>query len=215
VGKPKRAVKGPAKRKRRSTGNTRKTSVGTGPGPVSTDDETSVESGAIPSTIPDIATSGEQVSEQDTTNAQLAQQMAAAAAAPVPGMEDIPQVDEHGAPVATDAAPVESWTPAIKSVMPMIRIGVLPQWDITDDESEGFAQSLGECLDQAFPGGMNGKYACWARLLIIVTAVPATRYMQHGKLPPFGPKLKAVSAETRSNEVATASPSQSNVATEI
>jgi hypothetical protein len=83
----------------------------------------------------------------------------------------------------------ESWKPTIDSLMPMIRVMLVPQWELQDAEVEEFSGALVQCLDQVFPGGMSGKYACWVRLIFATGGIVATRYVIHGKLPPFGPKI--------------------------
>lgn len=91
-------------------------------------------------------------------------------------------------PLAPPAEVLESWAPMIESVTPMLRIGVFPQWQITDAEAKEFAESLGQCLDQLFPGGMSGRYACFARLIACCGGIVAMRAIQLGKIPPLGPK---------------------------
>lgn len=86
-------------------------------------------------------------------------------------------------------AALESWATMIESVTPILRIGVFPQWNISDGEAKEFADSLGQCLDQLFPGGMGGKYACYARFIACCGGIAALRAIQNqGKLPPIGPK---------------------------
>lgn len=90
---------------------------------------------------------------------------------------------------ATASAPVpESWAPLIDSMTPMLRIAVFPQWEITDDEAREFSESLGQCLDQVFPGGLAGPYACWCRLIFCAGGIVAGRVIKHGHLPPLGPR---------------------------
>ena len=90
-----------------------------------------------------------------------------------------------GAPVA----PVpESWAPLIQGMTPMLRIAVFPQWNISEDEAREFSEALGQCLDQVFPGGLAGPYACWVRLMACTGGIVAMRVIQHGKLPPIGPR---------------------------
>lgn len=92
----------------------------------------------------------------------------------------------EGAPVAPEAA--ESWRPLVQGVVPMLRIVVFPQWNITDDEANEFTESLTQCMDQLFPGGMAGKYACWVRLMACCGGIVASRVIERGELPPLGPK---------------------------
>lgn len=89
-----------------------------------------------------------------------------------------------------DGVPVPaSWLPAINGAVPMLRIGVFPQWDITDDEANEFAEALAQCLDTFFPGGLDGKYGCFVRLIMAGGGICAGRMIRNGgKLPPLGPK---------------------------
>lgn len=82
----------------------------------------------------------------------------------------------------------ESWAPLIDSMTPMLRIAIFPQWEISDDEAREFSESLGQCLDQVFPGGLAGPYACWCRLFFCAGGIVAGRVIKHGKLPPLGPR---------------------------
>lgn len=83
---------------------------------------------------------------------------------------------------------LESWCQTTTDLTNLVVIVVLPQWNITGDEAKAFSESLGRCLDQAFPGGPAGKYACWYRLLMCSTGIIAGRIIQHGALPPLWPK---------------------------
>jgi len=91
------------------------------------------------------------------------------------------------APGEAEAAPL-SWAPMIEGITPLLRIAVFPQWQITDPEAKEFADSLGICLDQLFPGGLEGRYACYVRLLTCCGGIVAMRAIQFGKIPPLGPK---------------------------
>lgn len=86
------------------------------------------------------------------------------------------------------AAPPESWAPLVESMTPALRLMVFPQWGITDAEAKEFSDSLGQCLDQVFPGGLAGPYACWCRLILCGGGIVAMRVMQTGKIPPLGPR---------------------------
>jgi hypothetical protein len=90
----------------------------------------------------------------------------------------------------------ESWAPLIDSMTPMLRIAIFPQWDITEDEAKEFSASLGECLDQVFPGGLAGPYACWCRLIFCAGGIVAGRVIKHGNLPPLGPRRVEQSKQT-------------------
>jgi len=70
-----------------------------------------------------------------------------------------------------------------------VQHSVLPQWGIQDQYRDEFTAATAQCLAQLFPDGINGKYACWFRLLaasgfIVVNAIG----QNGGKLPPIGPK---------------------------
>lgn len=100
-------------------------------------------------------------------------------------LASVPPV-EGSAPI--DAAPVESWAPVVEGCVPLMRLAVFPQWDLQDAECAEFAGALGQCLDQVFPGGVTGPYACWVRLVASCGLIVGARYMTLGKLPPLGPK---------------------------
>lgn len=99
-----------------------------------------------------------------------------------------------GAPVDPSAVPLdaqpipENWLPLIEGLAPMLRIGVFPQWNITDDEQKEFVESAAQSLDLIFPGGLGGKYAPLVRLIACCGGICAVRYIQFGKIPPLGPK---------------------------
>lgn len=105
---------------------------------------------------------------------------------------------------AADAVSGDSWAPLVAGVMPMLCIGVFPQWGITDAERTEFGEALGQCLDQIFPGGLNGKYACWVRLIAAGGGIVAVRYLQAGTLPPIGPKRVTDAAATENTQAKTA-----------
>jgi len=80
---------------------------------------------------------------------------------------------------------------------------VLPQWGITTEEHTELTGSLSMCLAQLFPDGINGKYACWFRLIACSGLIVVTRAAQNGgKLPGIGPKK----AEPPALEHGTAAP---------
>jgi len=67
--------------------------------------------------------------------------------------------------------------------------GVLPQWGIEDQYRDEFTAATAECLAQLFPDGINGKYACWFRLLGCTGFIVVNGIAQNGgKLPGIGPK---------------------------
>lgn len=66
---------------------------------------------------------------------------------------------------------------------------VLPQWGITDEYQTEWTAATAECLAQLFPDGINGKYACWFRLLACTGVIVVNGITQNGgKLPGLGPK---------------------------
>lgn len=122
------------------------------------------------------------------------ERLAAEADAVIAGME-APAEAAPGAGQA--AAPVsESWIPFTENLMPMVVLLGVPQWDLSKAEQRELCQSLGQCLDQLLPGGADGKYACWVRLVAAIGGITAARVIQHGKLPPFGPKLADAAEKT-------------------
>jgi hypothetical protein len=70
---------------------------------------------------------------------------------------------------------------------------VLPAWEIRkEDEQPAISEALAECMEQLFPGGVDGKYACWVRLIVTCGAITVGRVAANGgRLPPlFVPKSK-------------------------
>jgi len=70
-----------------------------------------------------------------------------------------------------------------------VQKALLPQWGIADEYRDEWNAALAQCLTQLFPDGINGKYACWFRLLacsgvIVVNAIATNG----GTLPGFGPQ---------------------------
>lgn len=104
----------------------------------------------------------------------------------------------EGAPADPTAAPselpapsdVQPWGPFIHAAIKPMVFGVgLPQWGVALEAQDEWCSALGECLDQAFPGGPAGRYACWARLILGTVTIGGLAYIQGGgKFPPFGPK---------------------------
>lgn len=119
-----------------------------------------------------------EIDEQELTREALA------AADGAPETSIGPGQNADGAP----ASAVESWGPFIGGLIPTVSIVILPQWNLTEPERSEVQVSLTQCLDQAFPGGMSGPYACWCRLILACGGIAASRYIQHGALPPLGPK---------------------------
>jgi len=80
---------------------------------------------------------------------------------------------------------------------------VLPQWGIKDEYRDEFTAATAQCLAQLFPDGMNGKYACWFRLLGCTGFIVVNGIAQNGgKLPGIGPK-KSPDAEAPEHGAAT------------
>jgi hypothetical protein len=109
---------------------------------------------------------------------------AAAAVADLP-----PPEGEEPAPDASGPESIEQWGPFLNTAIKPLLFGiVLNQWKVTPEEQQEWTDALGECLDQVFPGGMSGRYACWARLALASVGIVGMRAIQNGgKLPPLGP----------------------------
>ena len=119
-----------------------------------------------------------------------------AALAGAPEQELLPG-DEPAAPV------VEEWLPFLRGLQPVIFVMVLPQWQVSDQEQDQWITALAKCCDQIFPGGPEGKYACWVQLIGASIAIAGVRAIQNGgKLPPLGPKR--IAAPVRDAAAATA-----------
>jgi hypothetical protein len=83
----------------------------------------------------------------------------------------------------------QSWRPLVQALTPTLRITLLPQWNITPELQTEFMDSLSASLDLLFPGGLDGKYAPFARLLAVSAGIVVVNYTANGgKLPPLGPK---------------------------
>ena len=81
-----------------------------------------------------------------------------------------------------------SWMANVQGLTGLAVVYGLPQWQIQPEELKPFNEALCECLETVFPGGVNGKYACWWKLILAGSAITLTRYMANGnKLPPIGP----------------------------
>jgi hypothetical protein len=73
---------------------------------------------------------------------------------------------------------------------------VLPAWQIGPVEQRCIAEPLAECLEQVFPGGIQGQYACWVRLITACGAIAVSRVQANGgKLPRIGPNFRPESAK--------------------
>jgi hypothetical protein len=94
------------------------------------------------------------------------------------------------APAETLAAPAEKQASCSDLTPGLVRVcaaTVFQQWQLTEPELTELGGALGECLDQLFPGGMGGRYACWLRLVAVSAMICATR-AGAGGLPPIGPR---------------------------
>jgi len=80
----------------------------------------------------------------------------------------------------------QNWLPVLSGALPMLAVSVFPQWQLQPAELDGFGKALAGCLEQLFPGGMGGRYACWFRLVAITGGIIVTRKLQHGELPGLG-----------------------------
>lgn len=91
-------------------------------------------------------------------------------------------------------------------------IVVIPQWNVQKDERCLVSDSLAECLEQLFPGGIEGKYACWVKLIFAVGGITAARALQPGGLPPLfnrkksAPKSAQQPAARNPNELTSLTP---------
>lgn len=106
---------------------------------------------------------------------------------------EVQQEMVDAAPVEGEATAVpkaeESWRELTHPMMPTVRFILLPQWGLGEEELREWAESLGQCLDQVFPGGIDGKYGCWVRLIFSTSGIIGARAMANGgRLPGFGPK---------------------------
>lgn len=86
-----------------------------------------------------------------------------------------------------EVAPAESWGPFLEGLLPTLRGIVFAQWQIHPTQLKELQDSLTVCLDQVFPGGMAGPYACWVRLATCCTGIGITNFIANGgTLPPLG-----------------------------
>jgi hypothetical protein len=117
----------------------------------------------------------------DGTEQLIREAEAAAAGAPVDPL----------APGAELLTVNDSWAVLMPPTVEVICGVVLPAWEIRkDDEQEPLAAAMAECMEQIFPGGIDGKYGCWVRLITVCGAITVSRVATNGgKLPPlFLPK---------------------------
>jgi hypothetical protein len=112
-------------------------------------------------------------------------------------MEAAPTGADPAAPAgAVDALTAQSWRPLIEGLTPTVRMTIFAQWSIRPDMEQEFIGSLSQSLDLLFPGGLDGKWAPFARLLACCAGIVFLNYTANGnKLPPLG--LKKPDAEKR------------------
>jgi hypothetical protein len=134
------------------------------------------------------------VSEAPVLNGESAAQLeaeanAAIATAPLDTVE-APEVT--GALVPVQESHVEEWKVFMGHTVGVVAVVALPQWELTGEEKRELSESLAGCLDQLFPGGLDGKYACWFRLVAAAGGITVVRLAQNGgKLPGLGPRRKS------------------------
>lgn len=77
------------------------------------------------------------------------------------------------------------WSALTPPLVQVAAVTVFPAWEIGPDEQAAIAEPLGECMEQLFPGGIEGKYACYVRLIAACGAITVSRVHKHGRLPPL------------------------------
>lgn len=118
---------------------------------------------------------------EEAVSLQLEADAAIAGAPPEPAIA--------GELVATPIDAAASFRPVITGVVGMTSAAVLPQWELSEEEKGEFSESLSLCFAALFPDGLDGKYACWFRLVAVTGVVIVDRAAKHGgKLPGIGPK---------------------------
>lgn len=96
----------------------------------------------------------------------------------------IPSADPAGQPA--DLNPNGQWSALTPPAVEVICGVVLPAWKIRLEEQRPVSEALAECLEQVFPGGIEGQYACWVRLVFACGAITVARVAQNGgHLPPL------------------------------
>jgi hypothetical protein len=105
-----------------------------------------------------------------------------AAAAGIPGLD--PATGQAQLDPAL-ANPNGQWSALTPPTVEVLCAVVLPAWKIQPAEQRPVSEALAECLEQVFPGGIEGKYACWVRLLVACGAITVSRVAtNNGRLPP-------------------------------
>ena len=91
-----------------------------------------------------------------------------------------------GPGVDSQSTSAGSWSALTPGLVTVTCGVVIPQWQVPANEQIEVAAALGECMEQLFPGGIEGKYACWVRLVFACGAVSVSAVNRHhGKLPPL------------------------------
>jgi hypothetical protein len=175
------------------SGKTRKKSgAATGAGPERSGTQTPAQPGTEPALVatPDRLTPENSAMDLDSTpelspeavNLQLEADAAIAGAEPA-ALTDI------GLPPPAPIDAEAEFKIVLDGPLKLAEVIVLPQWGITTEEHTELTASLSMCLAQLFPDGINGKYACWFRLIACSGLIVVTRAAQNGgKLPGIGPK---------------------------
>lgn len=125
----------------------------------------------------------------DETAHLEAEATAAMAGAPLEGEVLPPTGATAPTPEETEEAQIHEWESILLLPLSMIDRILLPQWNLTDVEKTEFRQAMAQCLNQLFPGGINGRWGCWLRLAGCSGLIVAVRAAENGgKLPAIGPK---------------------------
>lgn len=136
--------------------------------------------GAVPSSGAGNAPGLESVGLVGGADGLIAEVEAAAATAP--------NLDPTGQPALDPALanPNGQWSALTPPTVEVLCAVVLPAWRIQPAEQRPVSEALAECLEQVFPGGIEGKYACWVRLLVACGAITVSRVATNGgRLPPL------------------------------
>jgi len=102
---------------------------------------------------------------------------------PGPGPADDPQPGQS----TSD----QSWHEMMPGLTTLAAILVFPQWGFTQEEQDAVSKAAADVLEHAFPGGMGGKFGCYARLFLVTTGITFARLdLETGKFPPMGPRVE-------------------------
>lgn len=118
----------------------------------------------------------------DSPERLIAEVEAAAASAPIADpVTGQPQVDQVAPPNVNG-----EWAVLTPPVVEVVAAVVFPRWNIGPDKQRPLSESLAECMDQLFPGGVEGKYACWVRLIAVCGTITVGAAAENGgRLPPL------------------------------